>query len=126
MRLVVAESLGQDDGRVATLAKELAAYTGASLSGDAATSSAEAEAEVDTRRRPVAGALARFAMRREGARIVLRDYDNPGPRGGAGWKLVVAAILAVGAGLLGPRPSSLRARPGAVRQSASARWPPSS
>lgn len=99
VRLVVAESLGPEDGRVVAVAKELAAYTGATLSGDSSASSAEA-ADAGTRRRPKAGALARFSMRREGARIVLRDYDDPGPRGGAGWKLLVAAILAVAAGLL--------------------------
>lgn len=96
-KLLVAEAWARSEelaiGRVRGFAAKLARVMGvpaslpASGEGEAGDEAAEAT-------RPVpAAALARFAIRSEGPRLVLRDFDSRGPKEGVGVHLVIGLVF---------------------------------
>jgi hypothetical protein len=93
-RFLVAEehTVAPAPGAVATaFAARLAAYLDAPLEG---APSADVDAAIPEPLAPVPAAdLARFALRNEGERVVLRDYAGEGPRATAGRNTVLGAAL---------------------------------
>lgn len=79
---------------VAALAARLAAYLDAPLEG---ATRPDSDAESDAIPAPLgaiaAADLARFALRTEGERVVLRDFAGAGPRGTARRNTVIGALL---------------------------------
>ncbi len=96
-RLLVAEEHAVAPARetaATAFARRLADYLGAPLEG---APSADGDAATPATAEPIgalpAADLARFALRTEGDRVVLRDYAGEGPRATAGRNTVVGAAL---------------------------------
>ena len=96
-RLLVAEqqTIAPTRGAVVTaFAARLAAYLDAPLEGAPSPDGDAADATIPAPLGPLPAAeLARFALRSEGDRVVLRDYAGEGPRATARRNSVVGALL---------------------------------
>ncbi|MFO0593401.1 MAG: hypothetical protein U0441_38015 [Polyangiaceae bacterium] len=105
-KLLVAEAWARTEelacARVRPVASRLARALSvpASLPETATASEGDAADEGAPQVHVAARSLARFSLRSEGARLVLRDFASRGPREGAGFSMVVGLALAgVAAGL---------------------------
>jgi hypothetical protein len=96
-RLLVAEQHAVAPGRgsaVTAFAARLAAYLGAPLEGAPSPDGEAADAAIPAPLGALPAAdLARFALRTEGERVVLRDFAGAGPRATAGRNTAIGALL---------------------------------
>lgn len=96
-RLLVAEQHSVAPARgaaVTAFAAKLAGYLGAPLEGAKGGGGDAGDGAIPEPLRALAAVdLARFALRTEGARVVLRDFAGAGPRATAGRNTVIGALL---------------------------------